>query len=66
MHSLQDYDCEDTNLDESCIEDRSHISPEGQVISEEAKKILAEAIKSLPQKSAIVISLYYYLDFVIL
>jgi len=60
MYSLQDYDCEDTNLDESCIEDRSHISPEGQVISEEAKKILAEAIKSLPQKSAIVISLYYY------
>lgn len=42
------------------IEDPNGITPLSQAISDETKAILADTIKSLPKREAIVISLYYY------
>jgi len=42
------------------FEDTEAVSPAKQVISEETSSMLANAIKSLPEKESIVISLYYY------
>jgi len=57
-----DYENKDELLDEFYIEDKNYLSPVDQVICNEAKSILAEAIKLLPKKLALVISLYYYED----
>lgn len=52
-------DEEDTYL-ESHFEDTEALNPSEQVINDETKSILADAIRSLPEKESIVISLYYY------
>ncbi len=45
---------------EALIADPEAVNPDVQVISDETRSILAEVIKSLPEKESIVISLYYY------
>ncbi|MGQ9608775.1 MAG: sigma-70 family RNA polymerase sigma factor [bacterium] len=45
---------------ESLVADPEAVNPDVQVISDETRNILAETIKSLPEKESIVISLYYY------
>jgi RNA polymerase sigma factor for flagellar operon FliA len=52
-------DDDDTYL-ESHFEDTEALNPSEQVINDETKSILADAIRSLPKKESIVISLYYY------
>jgi len=52
-------DDEETHL-EAHFEDNGTLSPVDQVISDETKSILADTIRSLPEKESIVISLYYY------
>lgn len=52
-------DEEDTYL-ESHFEDTETLNPSERVINDETKSILADAIRSLPEKESIVISLYYY------
>lgn len=45
---------------ENHFEDLEYTSPDEQVIFQETSSILAAAIKSLPEKEALVISLYYF------
>lgn len=51
---------EDTGSREALIEDPNAIDPIDQLVSEETRSILADAIRSLPEREAIVITLYYY------
>jgi RNA polymerase sigma factor for flagellar operon FliA len=53
-------DDEDETHLEAHFEDTEAINPAKQVIIDETKSILADAIRSLPEKESIVISLYYY------
>jgi RNA polymerase sigma factor for flagellar operon FliA len=52
-------DKEETYL-EAHFEDTETLNPMEQVISNETKSILADAIRTLPEKESVVISLYYY------
>jgi len=45
---------------EMAVEDPNTIYPIDQLVSDETRSILAEAISSLPEREAIVITLYYY------
>ena len=51
---------EDIDYPEMIIEDPNAIDPTDQLTSDEARAILANAIESLPEREAIVITLYYY------
>ena len=50
----------DEDPPEIAIEDTHAIDPADQLVSNEAKSILADAIRALPEREAIVITLYYY------
>ncbi|HGJ66652.1 TPA: FliA/WhiG family RNA polymerase sigma factor [bacterium] len=58
--SHQAFEYENMELLESSISDEMSINPEEHAISDEISATLINAIKCLPKKSAIVISLYYY------
>ncbi len=51
---------EDADSLETIIEDPNAVNPVDQLISDEARAILAGAIESLHEREAIVITLYYY------
>lgn len=55
-------EAEDSDLGswETSVGDPSAVNPIDQIISEETRSILANAIRSLSEKEKIVISLYYY------
>jgi len=52
--------CEDSDPLETLVEDPNAIDPADQLVSDETESILADAIKSLPEREALVITLYYY------
>ena len=60
LSSTRSIDDEEENHLEAHFEDAEAVSPIDQVITDETKSILADAIRSLPEKESIVISLYYY------
>ena len=51
---------EDADFLEILVEDPNAVDAIDQIISDEKRAILADAIRSLPEREAIVISLYYY------
>jgi RNA polymerase sigma factor for flagellar operon FliA len=51
---------EDSAPLEMLVEDPNVIDPIDQLVSEETKSILTDAIKSLPERETLVITLYYY------
>lgn len=60
MSSSKYSEDEEVNSYETFVEDPDAINPIAQIISEETKSILTDTIRSLSEKEAIVISLYYY------
>lgn len=60
MPYSNDEDSDESIHFESLVADPEAVNPDVQVISDETRNILAETIKSLPEKESIVISLYYY------
>ena len=51
---------EDSGPLEMLVEDPNAIDPVDQLVSDETRSILASAIRSLPKREALVITLYYY------
>lgn len=51
---------DDSNSNEIAIEDTNAVNSLDQLISEERRSLLADAIRSLPERESIVITLYYY------
>lgn len=54
------YEEEHTDSNELSIEDPNGICPIDQIISDEMRTIVANAIRSLPERKSMVITLYYY------
>ncbi|MDQ1327200.1 MAG: polymerase sigma factor [Candidatus Poribacteria bacterium] len=60
LSSTRSIEDEEETYLEAHFEDAEALSPVDQVISNETKSILSDAIRSLPEKESVVISLYYY------
>ena len=60
LSSTRSIENEEETYLEAHFEDTETLNPIEQVISNETKSILADAIRSLPEKELVVISLYYY------
>jgi RNA polymerase sigma factor for flagellar operon FliA len=60
--TLEDISTDEENEEaiKDFVADPNAANPEDQIAFEEAKKLLAQAIKSLPHQEKIVLSLYYY------
>ncbi len=51
---------DDAEAQETLVEDPNALDPLDEVISSEVRSLLADAIRSLPEREALVITLYYY------
>ena len=60
MLNYKRSDNEDSDVDERSFEDPNSIASIDQIISDETKSILADAIRYLPERESLVITLYYY------
>lgn len=60
MHNIHNSEDDDNSQFEANFEDTEAINPAEHVVSEETKSILVDTIKSLSEKEALVVSLYYY------